>query len=124
MADPNVTKLLIAVSGLCKILGLLLVAHGLGDSKVYFWVQTVGGSVMIVGPAIWDVWMSIAGFAKARAVGVQAGINLTASGKAVADDGTVISSFSGEGTPPKPVTIATAAQIVKDFGPTAAPAKE
>lgn len=49
-----------------------------------------------------------------QAKAVQAGVNLTVSGNALADNGTVISQ-NGSGTPPKAVTTQTAPQIVKNF---------
>lgn len=112
-----------AISNLCKVLGVLLGAHGLADSGTAFWVQLVGGSIMVIGPAVWDVWSQIRALARTKAVGVQAGINLTVSGKALASDGATLVSHNDGTTPPLPVTEATAAQIVKDFAPTAVPAK-
>ena len=116
--SPSPIALFTAVSTLCKVLGTVLAAHGLGSSGTYMWVQLVGGSVMVLGPAVWEVGAQALALVQTRAVGVQAGINLTVSGHALDTNGTVVSSNIGS-TPPLPVTLATATKIVADFGPEA-----
>lgn len=115
--DSNLTALLSAISNLCKVAGVILAAHGLADTGFYFWLQIAGGSVMFIGPAIWDVYVAIVNIRKASAIGVAAGILMTTSGKALASDGKTVVSLNDGATPPLMPTQATAAQIVKDFGP-------
>jgi hypothetical protein len=51
-----------------------------------------------------------------QAKAVQAGVNLSVSGQAVTTDGEKITSLgSPDASPPKPVTTASAAEIVKQF---------
>lgn len=51
-----------------------------------------------------------------QAMAVQAGVNLTVSGEAVTTDGEkIVSLGSPSAIPPKPVTPAAAAEIVKNF---------
>lgn len=114
--NPQLNAVLSSIRSLLMVLGTVLAAHGLAASGLYFWVQLAAGSVMVVGPAIWGVYTSIENYRRARATGVQAGINLVTSGKAITEDGSVVSKLDGT-TPPKAVTLATADQIIKDFAP-------
>lgn len=117
---PQMKGVLSAISNLCKVFGVVLAANGLASSGLYFWAQVIGGSIMVIGPAIWDVYEAISNAIaskRAQAVGVAAGINLTVSGAALAADGKTVVSANDGSTPPKPVTMETAEQIVKDFGP-------
>lgn len=116
--NPNLNAFLASVRSFLLILGGLMVEQGLDHTTIYKYLLLAAGSVVVVGNGAWAVWSSYSNWRKASAVGVAAGVNMAVQGKAVADDGTVISKFNGEGTPPKPVTVATAAQIVKDFAPT------
>lgn len=117
MEQNKAAALFTSISTLCKVLGTLLAAQGLASSGAYFWLELVGGSVMVVGPAIYDVVAHALALYKAQAVGVQAGINLTVSGRALAADGKTVVAENDGATPPKQVTLATAAEIVKDFPP-------
>lgn len=125
LMNPNLNAFLTSVRALLLVLGGLLAEHGLEHSTYYSWIMIGAGSIMIVGPAVWGVWSSFSNWRKASAVGVAAGINMTIQGKAVTEGGEVISKFSADAqdTPPKPVTVASAAEIVANFAPTTPPAK-
>lgn len=114
--------LLSSVRSFLLIVGSLLAAHGLASSGIYFWVQLVSGSIVAVGMAAWGVYSAFMNWRKASAIGVASGINLTVAGKALAADGSVVTKNDGT-TPPKPVTLTTAAEIVAAFAPTAPPSK-
>ena len=120
--NPNLNATLSAIRALLVAIGGLLAAHGLQDSGVYQWVELGSSAVMIIGPAVWGVYEAIANWHKAAAVGVQAGVNMTVAGKALAADGTTVVTHNDGTTPPLAVTVATATQIVKDFAPNAPPA--
>lgn len=80
----------------------------------------IAGSV--AGPMAWGLyvnWQKSQQVQVATAVGVQAGINMTVQGKALAEDGTVVSRIGQDTTPVKPVTLATSPEIVANFGPDA-----
>jgi len=116
--NPNLNAFLSSVRALLLVIGGLLAEHGLEHSTYYSDVMIAAGSIMVVGPAIWGVWSSITNWHKAAAVGAQSGINMVLSGKALAADGkTLITQIGPDSTPVKPVTVATAAEIVKDFAP-------
>ena len=117
--NPNLNATLTAIRALLMAIGGVLLDKGMGSTAAYFWIETVAGSIFVLGPAIWGVYSSIVNWRKASAVGVQAGINLTVAGKALAEDGKTVVSQNNGSTPPMPVTIATASEIVKDFAPIA-----
>lgn len=121
--NPNLNAFLTQIKLFLVMVGGLMAEQGLEHTSAYHWIMLVAGSVLVVGNALWALWASYENWRKASAVGVAAGVAMTAQGKAIADDGTIISKFSGEGTPPKAVTVETAAQIVKDFAPAIPPAK-
>lgn len=118
--NPKVLAVFAAARGVCIALGSALVALNLGDTHYYSIVMQIAGSIMIVGPIIWGIVEKLVVFGKALAVAVQAGINLTLSGQTVDTEGHPISKFTADATPPKQVTVASAAEIVKDFAPAAA----
>lgn len=115
--DPKINSLLVSISNFLKLAALFLGAHGFANSGVAADLELGSAAVLFLGPAGWDVWAGVWSIRKSKAVGVQAGINLTISGKTVDSKGDPISSFSPDASPPKPVTIASATEIVKDFGP-------
>lgn len=115
--NPKILAVFVAARGLCVAIGGALVALNLGDTHAYSVVMQVAGSIMVVGPIAWGIVEKLVVFGKALAVAVQAGINLTLSGKTVDEAGHPISTFSPDATPPKQVTVASAAEIVKDFAP-------
>jgi hypothetical protein len=118
--DPNVAALFSAIRALLLAVGGVLFAHGLGSSGVYQGVELVAASIMTVGPLAWGVYVALHNIIernRAAANGVSAGINLTTSGQALALDGKTVVSINDGSTPPKPVTIATAQEIIKNFGP-------
>jgi hypothetical protein len=108
-------------------IGSALVTGGVitNTSPVYTWIMFASGAVLVVGPAAYGVFVNIKRVINSRkkvAEAVQAGINLTVSGQALAADGKTIVSINDGTTPPLPVTLQSAAQIVRDFAP-ATPAK-
>lgn len=115
--NPNLNALLSSLRALLITIGGVMAAKGLENTGAYFWVMTAAGSTMVVGPAIWGVWSAFSNWRKASAVGVQAGVNMTVAGKALATDGVTVVTSNDGSTPPLQVTLATAAQIVKDFAP-------
>lgn len=115
--SPAANGVLSAIRYLLVTLGTYLAANGYASAGNN--IELAAGAVMIVGPAIWGVYSAVQKYRKVRAVGVQAGINLAVSGRALDANGNMISQFqaSDATTPPKPVTLKTAAEIVKSFGP-------
>lgn len=120
--DPKVQSLLTSLSNLLKLIGTLVAGYGAVypmASHIATYFTITSGAILVIGPAIWDVYQTIQSIRLSKAVGVEAGIKMTVQGKAVTDEGHVISQFSAmsDATPPKPVTLETADKIVKDFGP-------
>lgn len=116
--NPNLNAFLTSVRALLMVIGTLMAEQGLDHTSAYKYIMLVAGSLMVVGPAVWGVWSSFSNWRKASAVGVAAGINMTVAGKAVDHEGNAISAFSQAAeTPPKAVTVASAADIVKEFAP-------
>ena len=115
--NPKVLAVFVAGRGLCIAIGAAMLALNFGDTHAYTIVMQIAGSIMIVGPIIWGIVEKLVVFGKALAVAVQAGINLTLSGQTVDTEGHPISKFTADATPPKQVTVASAAEIVKDFAP-------
>lgn len=98
---------------------LLMFAGGVLAAKGYIKNADVDGlvtAILIVAPPVW-AWFDNQIKARRVAVGVQAGINMTVAGNALAADGVTVVSRNDGSTPPLPVTQATASQIVADFGP-------
>lgn len=117
--NANLNATLSALRYLLVVLGGILAQQGLSQTPEYKYVMLASGSIMIIGPAVWGVWAALVNWHRATAVGVQAGINLTVSGHALDTNGAVVGANDGT-TPPLPVTLATAAKIVTDFGPSPA----
>lgn len=114
---PAVRASLAALRSLLIAVGAVLLALHWDHSDAYKWIIEASAATMIVGPLIWQVYASGVGFYKSMAAAIQAGINLTASGLAVDEAGNVISQFEAGATPPKPVTVETAKEIVEKFAP-------
>ena len=104
-------------------IGAVMVHLGLDHGETYKLVMVASGGGIVAATAAWGLWSSYQNFRKASAVGVQAGINLTVAGKALAADGKTVVAENDGTTPPLAVTIATASEIIKDFSPTAPIAK-
>lgn len=121
--NPNLNATLSSIRVLLIVLGSVLADQGLGHTEVYKWIMIASGAVMVVGPAVWAVWSSISNWHKAAAVGVAAGVNMALQGKALAADGVTVVLKNDGSTPPKPFTVATATEVVKDFAPAAPIAK-
>ena len=117
MTDPQFNAFLANLRILLVAIGSVMAYEGWEHSAIYSYVMIASGAIMVVGPAAWATWSSFVNWRKASAVGVQAGINLTVSGKALAADGKTVVSENNGTTPPLAVTLATAAEIVKDFAP-------
>lgn len=117
--DPNINGILASIRILLVTLGSVMATNGLQNSGAYFWVMLCSGSIVAVGAAIWGVYSSFVNFRRGRAVGVQAGINMTVQGKALAEDGSIVSHIGVDTTPVKAVTLATSDKIISDFGPDA-----
>lgn len=83
-------------------------------------VNTVLSGVLIIGPLAWAYlsnYLATHKLAARDAAAVQAGIELVTQGKALASDGSTLVTVSSGMTPPKPVTVETAKQIIADFAP-------
>ena len=99
------------------------VSYGLASQSQ---VTIFASLVPTVAAALWGLWTAIQ---KARqrktavAVGVASGINLTLQGKALAADGSVINigDAGAASTPPKPVSVQSAQEIVANFAPATPP---
>lgn len=118
--NPNLNAFLSSVRSLLIVIGAVMAREGYEHTNYYSDVMMASGSIMVVGPAVWAVYSSLANWWKAAAIGTQSGINLVLSGKALAADGkTLVSQIGSETTPVKQVTIETTKEIAKDFAPTA-----
>jgi hypothetical protein len=83
-------------------------------------VNTMVSAVLILGPLAWaylNNWLKNHKGAAENAAAVQAGIELVTQGKALASDGSTLVSVNSGMTPPKPVTVETAKEIIRDFAP-------
>jgi hypothetical protein len=114
--SPNIVAVFAATRGVLIAVGAIMVYMKLGDTHAYALVMQAAGSIMVAGPMAWAVFEKLVTLKKTIAAAVQAGINLTASGSALAEDGSVVDKNDGS-TPPKAVTVKTAQEIVKDFAP-------
>lgn len=114
--NPNITAVFAAARGVLIAVGAIMAYMNLGDTRAYALVLQAAGAIMIVGPMAWAVFEKLVTLKRAIAAAVQAGINLTVSGSAVAKDGSIVDKNDGT-IPPKPVTLETAQEIVKDFAP-------
>lgn len=120
MTESQLNGTLSALRTALLLVGAFLAKNGFEQSGLYANVELVASGILIIGPGVWGVYAAIMGILKAHAVGVQAGIDLTVSGKALAADGVTLVTANNGTTPPLPVTVATAQQIVKDFPPAGA----
>lgn len=114
--------LLIAIGGALVTAGLIS-----KTSVIYQWIMIMAGAVVAVGPAAYNFYTAVTRYMRERQIAakaVGAGINLVLAQKAVAEDGTIIDRIGAgsQSTPPRAVTLDSAAKIVKDFAP-AEPAK-
>ena len=126
MNAPNIPKMLNltgnpAVDGLI-LKGILLLAayivhlvaphlHITDPDYITYLTGSVVSTLIIVVTFAYGWFLTKANQAKA----VQAGVNLTVSGNALAADGKTVVTANDGSTPPLPVTAATANQIVKNF---------
>lgn len=125
MTQTQFVALLSAMRQVLLVLGTVLAGKGLTDSGVYFWIETIAGVLLVIPAAAWELYDAVMNIFKAHAVGAQSAINMVAAGAALGADGTTL-KLTGDAasTPPKPVTLATAAEIVKDFAPVTPAAKQ
>jgi len=114
---PVLAMVLAAFRSLLIATGGVLAALHWDHSETYKWLIEAAAGVMIVGPAVWAMWNAGFKFYKLMAAAVQAGINLTISGQAVDSSGNPVSKFASDASPPKPVTVESATQIVANFAP-------
>lgn len=121
--DPNVQAVLSQIRAVLVFAGGIMASLGYANTSAYHLIMIASGAVVAGGSAIWGLYTALVTLRKARAVGVQAGINLATSGQAIDSQGNIISKFAPGATPPKQVTLQTSDQIVKDFAPTAPIAK-
>lgn len=104
---------------------LIVWAGAYATGRGYISSETLGNIVTIsavLGPLAWGLyvnWQKSQQTKIATAAGVQAGINLTVASSALDVNNNPIRV--GGGFPAKPVTLATAPDIVKNFGPAAPP---
>ena len=117
MTDPQFNAMLANLRILLAALGAVMAREGYEHTTAYSIVIQISGSILVIGPLARAAYSSFVNWRKASAAGVQAGINLTVSGKALASDGKTVVSENDGTTPPLAVTLATAAEIVKDFAP-------
>lgn len=116
--NPNLNAFLSQLRIVLVIIGSLMAEQGFDHTTIYRWLMIISGSIVVLGNALWALWSSYINWRKASAVGVAAGINMTVQGKALTESGQPISAFSpAADTPPKPVTVASAADIVANFAP-------
>ena len=120
-ADRLIRSAILAIAAAATgVIMTWLNAHGFHDPNLSLMIS--GAIVSVLGAAAVMIWGYINGARteaaakQAVAIGVQSGINLTIAGKALANDGSVVSKNDGS-TPPKLVTEKTAADIVANFGP-------
>lgn len=107
-----------AAAAIAGIIATWLNAHGFHDPNLKLMLSGLLLSLLCGGGSlIWGFVLAKINQAKA----VQAGVNLVASGNALAADGQTVVAANDGSTPPKPVTVQTATQIVKDFAPAAIP---
>jgi hypothetical protein len=127
MNDDTMAPVWTSVRVALLAIGGIMLDHGFtATSPAYKWVMIAAGSVTIIGPAIWGVYVAVTKARRARAAqakAVQSGINLVVAGQALTDDGRLLQVANPDATPPKPVTETTAAAIVASFAPTTVAAK-
>ena len=111
VVDGIILKTILSVAG--TMAGYLASRLHINDPDFAGNLVEVVLPVAVAGAAFtWNVMR--AKFSRAQAV--QAGINLVVTGRAIDNDGNVITGETIGTTPPKPVTTETAKQIVKAFG--------
>src|ERR1700744_3946084 len=97
------------------IVGTILAGYGFTNKNpLYFWIEVIAGTITVIGPAAWGVYVSICHVLETRkkvTQAVNAGLNLAASGQMMTvqtTEGAVV---------PVPANTETAAEIVKTFAP-------
>jgi hypothetical protein len=117
--DPNFNAVLTQVQALLICVGTVMAKAGFENTSSYKWVMLGSGSIVAVGSALWGVYNALVNLRRARAVGVQASLNMVQAGKALTSDGQIVTQIGPDTTPFKPATLQTSDQIVADFGPKA-----
>jgi hypothetical protein len=112
-----------AARGALIAIGGALVTGGVvtSASPLYFWIMFASGAVLVIGPAGYNLYMAINRVwvaAEVRKQTVNATLNLVASGDMEAQNGRKV--LLPEGVVLKPATVASAAEIVKNYAPTKA----
>lgn len=95
-----------SIRSLLLVLGTVLAGKGLTDTGLYFWVETIAGGIMVVGPAAWSAYLAVSRVwqtREAQRMGVASGL---AAGQA------------GVGAvSPQTLSHSDAAEIVKTYSP-------
>lgn len=118
--------LVAALAGVTGIIGSWLNRHGMTDPNLL--VMISGGIASLLGALVMAAWGILRSadigkiIAVKEAAAVQAGVNMTVAGQALDTNGNVVSKNDGT-TPPKPVTVETAKEIIANFAPPAASVK-
>lgn len=104
--NPSLDGVFSSIRTLCVALGGILAAKGLETSGLYFWVEMVSSSIMILGPAAWGVYSAISKALKSR----KAITNAVAAG--------MVAGASRVGAvAPSSLTHCDASEIIKTYAP-------
>ena len=122
--NPNVLAFFAALRSVLIAVGAVMTYLNLGHTEVYGVIMQAAGCIMVLGPLCWAVFDKLVTLRKTFAAAVQAGIDLVLSGNAVDHEGKPISSLNPDATPSKPVTVASAAEIIKEYAPPPADIKK
>lgn len=115
--DPNLNAALGQVRVILLIVAGILADEGFGHTGLYKIILVAAGSVVALGSALWAFYNSLVNFRKARAVGVQAALNMVQAGKAIDVNGQVVSKIGAGTTPFKEATVKSSEEIIANFGP-------
>lgn len=108
-SNAAVNSFFSSVRSFLIVMGTILAGYGFtSKSPIYFWTEAIAGSIMVVGPAAYSMYvaaMRVINDRKKTTIAVNATMALAASGNMIVDR---------TGTPVK-ATEESAAQIVKDY---------
>lgn len=120
--DSLIRSVLLALSAaITAAIVTWLSAHKIVDPNLNVLIGTA--VLAMLSTAAMAAWGAVAGarvqqtIAVKETAAVQAGINMTVAGQALAFDGKTSVSVNDGSTPPMPVTPQTAKEIIKNFGP-------
>jgi len=109
------------------LIGGVMAAHGYGGTTTYTVLELIIGSIMVVGPGLWGMWVAWTNLINKRREAAQAATataTMMSKGLALGADGKTLIAANDGVTPPKPFTSDSAAATVAKFGPTLAEVKE